>query len=754
MQMLTIKRNTTILIFLLTGIFSQLQARHIIGGEITYECLGNDQYEFTLLIYRDCNCTDCAEFDPFAAIAVYNCDEDSDCGSFGQADYFTRLDVPLLEINNVAEPTYPCLVPPDVCVQEGLYRFTLTLPNSPQSYHVSYQRCCRNVTINNIIGPESSGATYTVAVTPEAQDLCNSSPEFNEFPPIVICADTPLEFDHSATDPDGDQLVYSFCAPLDGGGNILVEPGVYTCDGAIPTPACPPPYNNVNFIVPNYSADQPMGGAPLVTIDPNTGLITGTPNILGQFVVGVCVQEFRNGQLLGEIRRDFQFNVASCDPTVVADIDADEVVGEQQYVVNTCGNSIVTFENESFQERFIEQFEWSFDINGTIVTESEEWNATIEFPGEGTYEGQLILNPGTNCGDTAQIFVNVFPEVIADFSYVYDTCVAGPVDFTDLSSTGACCLTEWDWSFGDGNNTDAQNPSHVYMEPGNIPVTLTVTDTNSCVDSYTQTIEYFPVPSLIIIAPSSFIGCTPAEIFFDNLSFPIDSTYDITWDFGDGGFSTAISPTHIFEIPGNYTVTVDITSPIGCQTDTIFPGLIDILPSPTAGFDFTPNEPSSLQPEVVFTDQSQDAASWFWDFDTGATSILTNPTYVFPDTGMYEVAQIVTHPSGCQDTLIQVIDVIPEVRYNLPNAFTPNNDSTNDIFKGVGILDGATNFRMTIWNRWGELVFETTDPDIGWNGLKNNTGQPSPNGVYPVVVNFIGPRGEKFEYKGVATLIR
>lgn len=752
--MLTIKRNTTILIFLLTGIFSQLQARHIIGGEITYECLGNDQYEFTLLIYRDCNCTDCAEFDPFAAIAVYNCDEDSDCGSFGQADYFTRLDVPLLEINNVAEPTYPCLVPPDVCVQEGLYRFTLTLPNSPQSYHVSYQRCCRNVTINNIIGPESSGATYTVAVTPEAQDLCNSSPEFNEFPPIVICADTPLEFDHSATDPDGDQLVYSFCAPLDGGGNILVEPGVYTCDGAIPTPACPPPYNNVNFIVPNYSADQPMGGAPLVTIDPNTGLITGTPNILGQFVVGVCVQEFRNGQLLGEIRRDFQFNVASCDPTVVADIDADEVVGEQQYVVNTCGNSIVTFENESFQERFIEQFEWSFDINGTIVTESEEWNATIEFPGEGTYEGQLILNPGTNCGDTAQIFVNVFPEVIADFSYVYDTCVAGPVDFTDLSSTGACCLTEWDWSFGDGNNTDAQNPSHVYMEPGNIPVTLTVTDTNSCVDSYTQTIEYFPVPSLIIIAPSSFIGCTPAEIFFDNLSFPIDSTYDITWDFGDGGFSTAISPTHIFEIPGNYTVTVDITSPIGCQTDTIFPGLIDILPSPTAGFDFTPNEPSSLQPEVIFTDQSQDAASWFWDFDTGATSILTNPTYVFPDTGMYQVAQIVTHPSGCQDTLIQVIDVIPEVRYNLPNAFTPNNDSTNDIFKGVGILDGATNFRMTIWNRWGEMVFETTDPDIGWNGLKNNTGQPSPNGVYPVVVNFIGPRGEKFEYKGVATLIR
>lgn len=223
---------------------------------------------------------------------------------------------------------------------------------------------------------------------------------------------------------------------------------------------------------------------------------------------------------------------------------------------------------------------------------------------------------------------------------------------------------------------------------------------------------------------------------------------------GMGDFGTAISPIHTYDEAGTFTVSVSITSPIGCETDTVFNSLITMLPSPAAGFSYMPDRPSNIRPEVVFTDESFDASTWFWDFDTGATSTLASPTYIFPDTGVYEVAQIVTHPSGCQDTLIQIIDVKPEVRYNLPNAFTPNNDSTNDVFKGVGIMTGATNFRMTIWNRWGELVFETNNPDEGWNGLKNNTGKPSPNGVYPVVVTFTGPRGRQFEYKGVASLIR
>lgn len=735
------------------------EARHIIGGELTYSKVPNsNNYRFVMRMYRDCGCSNCAFLDDPAEIAIYRCGGNINCNDLTTATPFAVLEVALGDINEVSAPDYPCLVlPPNICVQEGVYRFEVNLPPSEESYHVVYQRCCRNVTINNIVGPEDSGATFSVEVLPEAQIVENTTPIFNQFPPTVICAGEPINFDHSARDTDGDQLVYSFCSPKLGGGPLGTNenPGnPELCDGVNPSPPCPPPYRDVSFILPAYNPLSPMGGDPVVSIDPNTGLITGIPNIQGQFVVGVCVQEFRNGVLLGEIRRDFQFNVTSCEPTVVAAIASDENINDRDFVINSCGTNTITFENQSFQERFINEYAWTFDMNGTFETFTER-SPTVTFPeGNGTYEGTLILNPGTTCGDTANIFVNIFPEITAEFDFEYDTCVAGPVIFTDQSFSGSGQITSYQWNFGDGEGSTFQNPSHTYRIPGDIPATLTVQDINNCETSHTEIISYFPVPSLIVIRPSEFLGCAPGEIFFDNLSFPIDDTYDIVWNFGDGGTSSAISPFYTYNDPGIFTVSIDITSPIGCETDTIFNELIQIEPSPTAGFTFSPDQPSNLLPEVTFTDQSQGAINWLWTFDSLGTSTLRNPSFIFQDTGRHEVTQVVIHESGCTDTFVQLIDVIPEVRYHLPNAFSPNNDGSNDEFRGKGRIDGATDFKFSIWNRWGELLFETSDPEAAWNGRKDNTGKLSPNGVYVCIVTFNGPRGEPFEFKGFATLIR
>ncbi|MEZ4986641.1 MAG: gliding motility-associated C-terminal domain-containing protein [Saprospiraceae bacterium] len=116
--------------------------------------------------------------------------------------------------------------------------------------------------------------------------------------------------------------------------------------------------------------------------------------------------------------------------------------------------------------------------------------------------------------------------------------------------------------------------------------------------------------------------------------------------------------------------------------------------------------------------------------------------------------QIVFHPSGCTDTATALIDIFPDIRYFIPNAFTPNGDGSNDFFVGKGIVSGIQDFHFRIWNRWGEPVFETEDPFSGWNGRKNNTGQEMPAGVYLVVVTFRDPRGEPYEIKGFATLVR
>jgi hypothetical protein len=158
-------------------------------------------------------------------------------------------------------------------------------------------------------------------------------------------------------------------------------------------PICHPPFLEVPFLFPTYSGANPMGGNPQVTINPNTGLITGVPQFTGQYVVGVCVIERNSsGQILSILRRDFQFNVANCEPTVVADIQEDEIINGDDFLIVSCGENTVDFINESFQVAFINEVVWEFNIGGNTETYTT-FDATVTFPGEGSYQGRLLLTP-------------------------------------------------------------------------------------------------------------------------------------------------------------------------------------------------------------------------------------------------------------------------------------------------------------------------------------------------------------------------
>jgi gliding motility-associated-like protein len=752
-------KKSILFVLLLAGLFAPevSYTKHIIGGEITYECLGQTangrNYRITMRIYRDCDpTTGGAGFDQPAFFSIFR-------GSETVNSMYTTLEANPSTAVRIIPDTPACIRNiPYVCAEEAFYTFEVTLPIlQNESYFIVYQRCCRNNSIINIYDPESAGATYTVEITPNAQTFCNNSPTFNDFPPIIICKDAPLLFDHSATDPDGDQLVYSFCAPELGGGPILTSPGYTECGGASPQPPCAPPFDAVPFIQPQYSATNPMGGNPQVTINPVTGVISGVPNVIGRFVVGVCVDEYRAGIKLSTIKRDFQFNVEDCDPSVLALIDGGDtlVLTPTGYYLSACGAKNLYIENKSVDQQFIKKYEWIFDLNGLPYKNDSDWSPTVPFPQPDRYFGKLLLNPGEECADTADIIVDIFPGLEANFEYAYDTCVAGPVTFTNLSQSVAPIET-YAWRFGVPNGASTEkDPVYTYQLPGTHPVRLTIIDTNKCRDVFTLPIQYLPAPQYIIIQPSSFTGCVPGDIFFDNLSVPIDSTYKITWKFGDGDSAiNIISPSHIYTQPGLYDVSVAITSPIGCYVTDTFERLIRVIPSPKAGFSFSPEEVSSLSPTVQFTDESVDANRWYWQFDRFGTSTQIDPVFTFPDTGLMRILQVVTHPEGCKDTLVKFIDVLPKVQWFMPNAFSPNSDGTNDGFFGKGVLEYATDFSMTIWNRWGEMVFETNNPTEAWSGRSQQTGGMSPMGVYVYVVRFSGPRGQKFEYKGYATLVR
>ncbi len=128
--------------------------------------------------------------------------------------------------------------------------------------------------------------------------------------------------------------------------------------------------------------------------------------------------------------------------------------------------------------------------------------------------------------------------------------------------------------------------------------------------------------------------------------------------------------------------------------------------------------------------------------------------HTFRDTGLQKVSLIAINNNGCRDTLIKFIDLEPRVTLFMPNAFTPNGDSDNNEFGGVGIFEGMKDYEMTIWDRWGMKLFSTNDPLTGWNGRLDNNGSDLPNGVYVYLVRYKTPRDKVVEIKGFANLIR
>ncbi|HIF14415.1 MAG TPA: hypothetical protein EYQ86_03435 [Bacteroidetes bacterium] len=219
-----------------------VSAYHLVGGELTYECLTNNNYMVKLKIYRDCNCTNCAEFDNPAYVFIY--DNSNNLVQTLSIPFPGSTQLPVY-INN------PCLAfPPDICVEEAIYAAQVYLPNISGGYHLVHQRCCRNSTILNITAPNTFGSTYYAQIPDPGLGFCNSDPYYNNFPPIALCVGDTLIFDHSATDIDGDSLVYSLCAPYSGASQSNPQPGPGS-------PAPPPPFGYVNFVAP-YSATAPF----------------------------------------------------------------------------------------------------------------------------------------------------------------------------------------------------------------------------------------------------------------------------------------------------------------------------------------------------------------------------------------------------------------------------------------------------------------------------------------------------------------
>ena len=280
--------------------------------------------------------------------------------------------------------------------------------------------------------------------------------------------------------------------------------------------------------------------------------------------------------------------------------------------------------------------------------------------------------------------------------------------------------------------------------------TYTVTVTDGCTTPLAIAISQVmvnPLPSVdFTLTPHE--GCAPLTVDFSNLSNAgIGSQY--FWNFGDNNASTSTSPTHIYSEPGTYSVTLKAVTAAGCSRQIIFPDTVHVWPVPIAQIIATPPVASILYPVIQFHDGGVGSNSWTWDFGDGtATGSGQSIEHTYELPNIYDITLFVENQFGCKDTAYTRITIEEETTLYVPNAFTPNGDGINDLFNiyGIGISSGT----MSIFNRWGQMIYTTDQPEKGWNGQDGRTGSMCQLGVYVYRIDVITYKGVKRTITGLS----
>lgn len=532
-------------VYLLLFSVIHMKASHIVGGEIYYKCLGNNMYEFTVNIYRDC----LPESQGGGNSAALLADNPAYLSIFQGSTLVFFDSIPANSIQTV--PTNfsnDCLNnPPNTCLSMMQFKFQRLLPPSAVPYSLYYQRCCRNGTINNINNPGITGATYFCEI-PATPISCNSSAVFKNYPPQIICINNPFVYDHSALDTDGDSLSYDFCPALIGGDKDTPKPIITTLPGLF----------GVSYRSP-FSASNPIIGNPPITIDPKTGIITGTPNMQGRFVVTICCHEWRNGVMINTIRRDFQFVVTNCSRAVVADVPV--LSQEANTYVIQCKSFTVPFRNTSTGGF---KYHWDFGVTGLLDDTSDQFQPTYTYPDSGTYKVTLWVNQGTTCPDSITRLVKVYPTFKANFSYSGLLCPESPISFTDESTTPYSIIDYWFWNFKDGTTTSDQNPVHAFPNAAaEYNVTLIAGNALGCRDTAVKVVK---IPLVNI-----FAGNDTVIVKNEVINYNATGGVSYTWSPGDYlNFTNINNPTGVYSDTGVFTYILQGITKDGCTGyDTI-----------------------------------------------------------------------------------------------------------------------------------------------------------------------------------------
>ncbi len=766
----------------------EVMSKHIAGGDFTYRRLSGNQFEITLKLFRDCS--DFVPFDNTILIGVFN------KGTNGLVGSYT---VALKDSGGLTLTGSSCLTPPQgVCMDKCTYVDTITLANNPSGYYVSWERCCRNNTTLNLNRPGDTGIAYYMEIPDPA--MIDNSPRFTTDPLPFMCVGQDFSFDFSATDPDGDVLTYSLETPLAGDLGYPVKATVSPVWSA-PSPG---PYVTAQW-APGYSLSNITGSSPPMTLNSSTGLMQVKASLQGYYAMAVVVREYRNGNLIGMIRREIEFTVINCLGNTAPQI--------------TYQNSTATINGLTFT--IYETDTLCFTIK---ATDSDSMSLT--------YTGDIFSGSG----------------------------ITPPYATTSTASGNGTVTSSFCWYTTCNHGRAA--PYHVTyrVEDNGCPTHFTSTDS---LHIYVLPLPAIPPPNLYCLevdTATTFIKLNYRDTFdmprfikrFDiyrNVNggafTPVGSTVKGQNSFTDNTASNSISNNYCYFIRGiNQCGDIGISSDTICSNDqinvkplTLYSShingssiVINLSTAPDnvssifyiekklneSGYSYEPyltlngisgdtledlnqqvseksfcyritkqnfcNKTSPASNEscsILLTGSSiplQHHLKWTpyteWaggvsgynlfrkNHNGGTYALLASfPSNEFEytdgnipqDDGVFDYyVAAISDSLGLTSTSNEISLIQPATVYS-PNAFTPNNDGLNDTW--LPLSGFIKTYNLKVFNRWGNIVFETSGTSNGWDGTYK--GADAPIGVYFYVITYQNYVDNQTAYKrGTVTLIR
>ncbi|MFN8355744.1 MAG: gliding motility-associated C-terminal domain-containing protein [Spirosomataceae bacterium] len=724
------------------GCVLSAQATHIVGGEIGMLYVPNQpnyNYVVSLNLYFDGLNGNPAAEDPDVTIFVFSKRDNIRIGSFS---------MPMVA-------NMPIRYRNPECVSAGglrTLRMEYSLPvyfnpdafTDPLGYYMVWERCCRNNVISNIVQPGAAGMTFYLEFPPlkvDGKNNFNSSPQYAEVKGDYICRNSPFQFDFSATDPDGDSLRYSLVTPYNG----------YSSQ-ANPRPANATPSSSYPTVRwnPGYGVDNQIPGSPPLRINPQTGELSVVATDLGLFVFSVQVEEFRKGKRIGLVRRDFQLKVIDCPSNAPPKLFLRE--GGKTKFYNT-------------QDTLVIKANGSTCLTLLAADSIPNETLTVSLKALSGSLPNLALSPSSRN-------VAAFTDTLRS-ALCLDACAGallnGKVIELEATATDNGCPVPLSGRLRikvrfeqkadrlATIKTDLPNNKGQVMVGDTLRFTVTATDLDN--DSLSTSARGSLGSGSF--SPRKGLGKVSIPVTYIPTCSDANKTNTVT-------FLVSQTTCGVTTVTDSVQVQVNVTS-VNSQrpkVSTNLPGnatevVIDISNPPTIRFDVSSkdpdNDPITLKGTGKNFDLKKVGVNWN---DKSGRGALTSPFLWTPTCDLlggeekktFEIT-FTTEDNSCSpnrlDTVtvkITLVNLLANFTFEVTNVFTPNNDGKNDYFSVTNLPADGCNEKfegVSIYNRWGALLFEDTRRDFRWDGSGAAAGE------YFYLIRFT-----KHQYKGPVTLLR